>query len=535
MVRLFWLYFLAFLFVLLGLSNCSFAPNELKMAEQLIETAPDSALNILKHVSPNVYKSDANRALYGLLMIQALDKKLLPLKPDSLLDFSIAYYQEHPDNDRLAKCYLYKGRSYKYVLQYEAAMNFYLKAIDALNPNENFLLQARIHSDMGDICVYQRDYELARQKYKSSYRLFKKARRYDSAAYSLIDIGKTYYFTNDYKNAQKYFHTLLVSSRDSFIVGVVLHEIGYCYNKSGQVDSALVYYKKSVTYPYIGCNRAVRYYYLANLYFDLNKTDSAFKCAQLACRYQPDIRTERECYRIMTNCEFKKGHMESMSLYMNKYVHLGDSLRKIDAQTKGSYIETMHSTRQEVEKKQSWLWYMGVILLVAVAVFVFAYVVKHRKGIQKLQLSEENGQIQRADIRKEVMLKHRDALLRKIEDRKSLHTEEWKKASPAKRERIDRKMYDELLHLNDIEFFYKEMDTVLNNMVTKLQTRYQLNQKEIEWCCLYLLNVSGQDMMMLLDYSPDALKKMRQRLAKTKFGIASLRELEPFLFAILTE
>ncbi len=46
-------------------------------------------------------------------MMQALNSKFLPIKPDSLLDFSIAYYQEHPQKDYLATSYLYKGRMYK--------------------------------------------------------------------------------------------------------------------------------------------------------------------------------------------------------------------------------------------------------------------------------------------------------------------------------------------------------------------------------------------------------------------------------------
>jgi tetratricopeptide (TPR) repeat protein len=515
--------------------SCSLMPNELKRAEQLIETAPDSALQILQHLSPDKYKSDQNRALYGLLIIQTLDKKLLPLKPDSLLNFAMSYYQEHPDNERLAKCYFYKARLYKYSSLYEQAMNYYLKALDQAKNSENNFLLGRINLDLGEIYCIQKDFVLSRKKFQLAHSYFSKAKSQFYAFYSLLSIGETYHYAKEYKIAQNYYRRILNQAKDSLEKGSLYQDMGINFYDFKKYDSAYYYFKEILNYPYVKNNKSLRYLYLSNIYFDSKQCDSASYYAKTALQFNPDINTQQDCYRLMTNCEFINGHTKNVTIYMSKYVKLGDSIRKIDAQIKGSYIETMHSTRQEVEKKQSWLWYLGAILLIVIITSVSVYIVKHRKGLQKLQLSEENSQIQRADIRKEVMLKHRDALLRKIEDRKSSHTEEWKKASPADRERIDRKMYEELLHLNDIEFFYKEMDTVLNNMVTKLQTRYQLNQKEIQWCCLYLLNVSNQDIMMLLDYTPDALKKMRQRLAKTKFGINSLKELEAFLFRILTE
>ncbi len=68
-------YYIVILLLIFGPGACSLVPNELKTAEQLIETAPDSALHILQHLSPSKYKSDKNRALYVLLMIETQGKK----------------------------------------------------------------------------------------------------------------------------------------------------------------------------------------------------------------------------------------------------------------------------------------------------------------------------------------------------------------------------------------------------------------------------------------------------------------------------
>jgi hypothetical protein len=154
--------------------------------------------------------------------------------------------------------------------------------------------------------------------------------------------------------------------------------------------------------------------------------------------------------------------------------------------------------------------------------------------LEKVQ-AEESHIKQKAGIRKEVMVNHRDALLRKIEAVKLKQSDERKKASPSEKEQLSRKMYEELLHLNDLDYFYREMDTVLNNLVTKLKTRYpMLTDKEISWCCLHLLNVPVMDVYMLLDYKVGSLKKMRQRLSQ-KTGLAGVTELDGFLHEILSE
>ena len=106
-----------FPFFYLWLVGCSVVPNELNNAERMMETHPDFALRILKSMKPDQTKSESNRALYGLLLFQALDKNYKPLQPDSIIDFSINYYVRTNDKPRLASCYFYKGRMCKNALR----------------------------------------------------------------------------------------------------------------------------------------------------------------------------------------------------------------------------------------------------------------------------------------------------------------------------------------------------------------------------------------------------------------------------------
>ena len=110
--------------------GCSFSPNELKLAEHAMATSPDSALKILKQMKNYNSMSDEDKALYGLLYFQALDMNESPLQPDSIISFSVKYFQKNNEANRLANCYYYKAKVYKTAQRYDEATVFYLKSLN---------------------------------------------------------------------------------------------------------------------------------------------------------------------------------------------------------------------------------------------------------------------------------------------------------------------------------------------------------------------------------------------------------------------
>ena len=516
--------------------GCSFIPDELKTAEKLIETAPDSALHILQNLPADRYKSGESRALYGLLMIRTLDKKLLPLKPDSLLDFSISYYQKNPDHDRLATCYLYKGRSYKYNNLYEKAIDYYLKALDEIQNQDNNLLFGRIYLDLGEIYNIQQDYGLARDKFIAAYGYFTKGEHQELAFYSILYAGRTYHEAKEYSKADIHFRGIIPQTADSIQKGALYQEMGLNFFDAGQLDSALIYYRQIINYPNIGNNRAVRYYLLAGLYYKMNYIDSALLYAKKSIHDQPDLRTQRECYRILTNSEFLNGNMKEMSEYMNNYVHLGDSLRKIDAQTKGSYIEAMHSTKKEAEKSKSIIGLLSLIVLLILGSAYIIYQLIIRRSTLEKKLIQESYTEEKVGIHKKVIEEKWAILQKQIEDRKILMMAEFRNAGSQEREQQLRKIYIELLHFTETELFLRDMDKLLNGLITKLKNRYNtLNEKEIMLCCYLLLHIPTYDMLILFDYkSDDSLKSLKRRLPK-KIKLENATLLEDFLLSIISE
>jgi len=510
-----------FCFFLVG---CSFMPNELKLAERVIETSPDSALHILQRMKSVRLMSDGDRALYGLLFFQALDKKNLPLKPDSLIDFSFKYYQNSNDKQHLALCYLYKARIYKAAQQYDDATVLYLKALDCSQDKKNYTLLGNIYADMGYICSVQQDYKEALKKYQLSVNYFKLANKSIDASYRILAIGRTYRLAKDYKSAHRYYLQALAQTKDSILNGVALQEIGINYYSAKQYDSAQYYLRKSICFPFKGTNYAIRCFTLADLCFNIAQYDSAYRYASTALKYPGDFFTQRECYRLLANTEYLKGNFKQMAVFMTHFQACSDSVRKVESQTKTTVLENLYQTNGKVSKTKHYMLLLGSIIPVIILLSLFiVYRLRNRnKGKEK-----ELEQVEEKLNEKQIHL--RDSLIQKIEDTRMQKLALYKRASLREREVMDKELYNICLHVNDWEIFKKLMNRTFNNLIITLETKYDdISHKEMIWCCLFLLDVPNTDIALVLDSQSVSLYKLKQRLTQ-KMNLNSTKEFNQLL------
>jgi len=514
--------------LLLSLTACSLTPKELQRAEQLMEYAPDSSLHILQHISHKNYMSSSNKALYGLLMFQALDKNYLTLTPDTLINYSIDYYEREGQKSRLAAAYLYKGRMYKYALRYEDATLCLMKAVDNADKTKDFALLGRIYTDLGDICFKQQDYIKARAEYKKEYEFYTKTTLKKQALEALLAVGRTYFSVHKYDSAMLYYKRALAQATDSISKANCMQNIARNYFAVKQYDSALHYLRPIIDYPYVDNNRAIRYYVLADVYFELRQLDSARFYANETFKFKPDMNIRQGCYRILANTAFLQKKTEEMAHYLNLYTACSDSIKKVDSQTKVSVLEKMHEDSKDIQSGKRNSIVFAVLFCIAFLLgFVVLYYLytQHKKNNQ---LHEER--IQQAHS---MLVKKQSSLVRgvqqKIEIAKQKQSAVRKKATQSERDALMAEIYQSKLHLNDWAEFTRLMNYTFNNIVSTLEsTCPDIKQAEIIWCCLHLLDVPQAERMIVLNVSTNSLYKLKQRLA-LKLQLKGAKKLDEYL------
>jgi tetratricopeptide (TPR) repeat protein len=514
--------------LLLSLTACSLTPKELQRAEQLMEYAPDSSLHILQHISHKNYMSSSNKALYGLLMFQALDKNYLTLTPDTLINYSIDYYEREGQKSRLAAAYLYKGRMYKYALRYEDATLCLMKAVDNANKTKDFALLGRIYTDLGDICFKQQDYIKARAEYKKEYESYSKTTLKKQALEALLAVGRTYFSVHKYDSAMLYYKRALVQATDSISKANCLQNIARNYFAVKQYDSALHCLRPIIDYPYVDNNRAIRYYVLADVCFELRQLDSARFYANETFKFKPDMNIRFGCYRILGNIAFLRKEMKEMAHYMNLYTACSDSIKKVESQTKVAVLEKMHQNSKDIQSgKRNSIVFATLLFIVLLLSFVVLYYLytQHKKN---KQLHEE--QIQQANS--VLVVKQKDlvrGVQQKIEIAKQRQVAARKKATLNERDALVLEIYQSKLHLNDWDEFTRLMNYTFNNIVSTLESSCpDIKQVEIVWCCLHLLDVPQAERTIVLNISTNSLYKLKQRLA-LKLQLKGAKMLDEYL------
>ena len=529
LLRIFYLLFAVLLFTI----SCSRTNEQLLRAEQIVETAPDSAMTILNKYKYNSL-SDKDKAFYGLVTIKALSPQFKENEAYSFLDFSTNFYeQNNSDPYRLALCYHYLGRKFYFNNHYEKSMIYYLKANDLIVDSEHYRLKGQILRDMANIHTSQRNSMLARKLYYDSYKYFLKVNDKDRAFFALISVSRTYCHEKKFNQSLLMLWKIKALATDSLKLGNLLQELGYTHYMAQHIDSGKYYFKKSIKQPIETYTIAFRLQQLADIYQDLKKYDSAYYYSKKALTYNTTINTRRDCYRIITNSSHNLNQIDTMHKYMAKYQDCSDTIIKINSETKAVYLENMHNTEKEAEKSRSWIWYLLISIVFIISSSIYLYLTKHKKAERKLKLNDVNHSQQKAAIRKDIMMKKQTSLLANIERIKTEQklTEKGNAKFP---ERV-KSIYNELLHIQDQALFFCEMDGALNSIVTKLKTKApDIKDKELIWSCLHLLDVPTHDMLILLNYeSVNSLKRMKGRLA-LKLGLENATLLNDYLLQLLT-
>lgn len=214
--------------VILSLAAMAFAgcshsdiPRRLDMAESLIPTAPDSALAILRRIPPDSLDGREERALYALLLTQALDKNHLTPSNDSLISTAVDFYKSAGDPARLMAANFYRGRVLQLQGRYPQALLCFYEAKELAEKCDSNFWAGMACRDISDIYgnAFNKTEELTFAKKEYDY--ISQSGRQPYLNYALYDVGKAYGNNGDYKKA--------ISIADQLVDSALVAEDAYLY------------------------------------------------------------------------------------------------------------------------------------------------------------------------------------------------------------------------------------------------------------------------------------------------------------------
>ena len=300
----------------------------LSQAEELIWTAPDSALHLLESISASRHLTGKEQADYALLLSLAQYRCYIPVSSDSLINLAIEYYKDKNDADKKgAAFYVKECILEEYTKDIPNALLAYKEAEMCIPDMNEKRYVARIYSSLGYINKKSFHFDPAKEYYQKAVQANIDGKDTVAYASNLLNLSTLYYTLHQADSANRCINTLIDiadSLNDLDLQVKIYNNIANrkIFEKNYAEAEKYLIHAIRLSSPHFPDKLSLG---LANLYAytgQKEKADSLFTHL-LSC---PDLLVRSNSYLDLLNY-FLASHPQEHS-YLNHYIALTDSIYK---------------------------------------------------------------------------------------------------------------------------------------------------------------------------------------------------------------
>ena len=362
--RLIW-----FLPISLFIVSCS--QNEicssLKTAEDIINDNPDSTLSILREIDYEALKDNHLKALYGLLYTSANIKKQKVPDNDSLIDYSIQFFENINDSYHLADSYYYKGMMCYAKKQLEVSAH-YLKKAESLSIKYGYSrITNKIYERLSYL-NYITDNKAITLEYSKKYlnsSIELKDRTLISRAFVMV--ASSYAAVNLSDSAYYYLESGLryIDGVDSVLKADILVDVGEMYYEKGDLDLSE---NNALQSDSIHPNPHAKML-LGKIEYQRGDRIKAKKYWDHALSIN-DVKVKKELYKIVANYYAETGNYDDAYVISLKLDSLNDTIN-ISSKTVQELQLKYDRAKSESELYQKILYALVIAFLASIGLLTF--------------------------------------------------------------------------------------------------------------------------------------------------------------------
>ena len=509
-------------------------PQQLLTADSLTEVNPDSAVALLRQLSPQMQdERKAVRMYHRLLTVKAADKadQLQPV-PDSILPI-VKYYEGRGDKRLLPTAYYYAGRTYYELHDAPQALDYFQKAAEVAG--EDWNLEGCIYSNIGHLFLYQGLYEKMYETFNKEYLLSRQANDTVGMIYGLRDMATAIEANNDHQKALdllKTAHSLAIQSGNLSLRLNIETALSNQHKYIGNYDKAIQYIQAPLSHIDL-MNKSAVYSTAVSIYKRIGEADSLRFYAEYI-KHKGDVYAKDSVYKFLTQLAIKDKNIDSIRHYFDLYLSYEDSLREITWTNEVAKVNSLYDYQQrekeialltiDNEKKRFFLYLACITLIILTALFFISYQRlkkrKERVGVM-LQYSE---QLKKADANLvDSGIKERSPLSEWVPKDIQVLNSTMKNDILIKQSSI----YDKFQNMaqenatpsdeewNKLEEFLNDQ---CNSFSTKIKLLFNLSVQDFRMCLLLRIKMNPQKIANLLHVDKTSVSSQRRRLFKRYTG-----------------
>ncbi|WP_085537339.1 tetratricopeptide repeat protein [Massilibacteroides vaginae] len=528
-----------FLFVLLLFFSCSKSKHInhiISEAEVIVSHNPDSAISILMQIPKPEELTDSLKANYWLVMGQAHYNSGKAMSQDSMLAFSLNYYN-HPENKnvfRLLQAYRLFAHYFWWVNKREQAFSLLNQGLDISLSSADTI--SSIHLLKALVNLSEQNHDI-RDNIKYTKMLLEIDKDAPDKYYYLHELGIMFYYLNEEDSTFTYLDSAIeyLPPTDSLIYwNYIIRNYADILSDFGKHKEAIDVQKRVLDYYIRNDNQfqSLSYSSLSRYYLNLGNKDSAFYYLDLAEKtYLPFMDEDlslRNYYTIQkTILNYAKSNsfeIKDITYFSNRMFDEFNNREKIiTAKSENERFLENRNLQLSLEKQKDQMIIMLIVFIVIVGSLVIAIYIQKRKKLfeekeEELEaLKNLVSEAQKTNNQDDKFFKK--ILLQQLGIIKLVATN----PTPSNQEfllqmsRITNKdiPVDDLLIWDDL---YGVIDSIFSNFYTNIRNHYGdcLLEKEYQLCCLLRANFSTKEISVVTQQS---IRTIYQRKSTIRYKL----------------
>jgi DNA-binding NarL/FixJ family response regulator len=514
----------------------------LSQAEELIWTAPDSALHLLESISASRHLTGKEQADYALLLSLAQYRCYIPVSSDSLINLAIEYYKDKNDADKKGAAFYVKGCILEeYCKDIPNALLAYKEAETCIPDMDDKQYVARIYSSLGYVNKKSFHFEPAKEYYQKAVQANIDGKDTVAYASNLLNLSTLYYTLHQADSANRCINTLIDiadSLNDLDLQVKIYNNIANrkIFEKNYAEAEKYLIHAIRLSSPHFPNKLSLG---LANLYAytgQKEKADSLFTHL-LSC---PVLLVRSNSYLDLLNY-FLASHPQEHS-YLNHYIALTDSIYKENRAEEVGKIQQKYDN-EVLARTNDQLYFKWILTSVVGSLICIIAVTFLQKKWRKANALQK--QIEELEEKKKVLtsssqeneryviqISELESQINDLKNEKRRLKYFIKKTKKSKENKEDdySSIFKTYLSITKDKTYDKELERdnlrqwlnlTNQNFTDKLIKHYPVLSKSnqlMDVCCLTALNLSIEDIATLLGIGERTVERYTSDICK-KVGL----------------
>lgn len=512
------LYLLLVWVAMIACNDPKHVTDTLHRAEALMNEHPDSALTLLKSVSPDEMGQNSTRAHYALLYTQAQDKNYIDETNDSLISVAVDYYRDTDDVRHKFLSYYYKGRVHFNTKDYLNATSCYMEAEQLADVVGDDYLAGLLYAELGRIYGIYYDYPKSLEAYQKAAECYERAGKIRHRNYMLFNQSTVFRNMNQHGESELLLRMILNLTKEeegNTLTNLCLGGLVMSCIEQNRISEAKVFYEELTLLVGEGYGSSSFMGKLAQMYAKDQNFVLANECLEKGWKYA-ESKTDSVCLYIASSEIYslqgngKQAYQELMKGVLMQNKDTRQALQQPVLTAQRDYLseklefEVYKLRMRTLLNLVSTLFFL---LLLGVLAYVFSRMLKKKKAtIDKLGKENQNLLQQLADNKKEA-----DRIVEKLKSeliRKEKHSNAEISMLLQKLECGENSM-EELKQ----KLFEKEANRLeMESLVQKLESDSQMNATALDALRAEMENLQEQNRKMMFQ-KVELLKSVLEQVA----------------------